>query len=146
MSVNTYRFNGRSNLSPPELFMYIALDQTKQQLGFADLAAAATWLLSDNDVPVSGKMKTASEGTSVMSLFLRNVIKKKTSIRLPTLTWKSFSAKGVKIIYTRSLGAFIGRTIPVVDVVFLGYDAAMIVYRSVFRYNGIVKPEDRILG
>ncbi|BCF89535.1 hypothetical protein [Paraburkholderia sp. PGU16] len=144
MSDNTYKFQDHYNLSPPELFLFIALDQTKRQLGFADLAAVATWLLGVNDVPVPGKPITATPGTSVMSLFFRNVITKKTKMPLPTLTMKSFSTKGVRLIYTRSLGAFIGRAIPVVDLMFMGYDATLIMYRSVQRYNAMVKREDQL--
>ena len=141
---NAYTFEMHRDLTPAELFLWIALDQTKRQLGFADLAAAATWLLSSNDVPVAGKMLTATEGTSVMSIFLRKVINKKTDIRLATITWRSFGANGFKFIYTRRLGAFVGRWIPVVDIVFLGYDATVIVYRAIQRFNTMVKPEDRI--
>jgi hypothetical protein len=141
---NAYTFETHRDLSPAELFLWIALDQTKIQLGFADLAAAATWLLSNNDIPIAGKMTTASEGTSVMSIFLRKVLNKRAEGRLPTITWKSFSAKGFRFIYTRSLGAFVGRWIPVVDIVFLGCDATVIMYRTIQRFNAMVKPEDRI--
>jgi len=142
MSSNVYQFNEYRNLSPVELFFWIALDQTKKQLGFADLAAVATWLLSANDVPVSGKMKTATEGTSVLSLFFRRVIKTRAPMKLPTITLMSLR-KG-KLLYTKSLGAFVGRWIPVVDIVFMGYDATCIMYRTVKRYNAMVKPEDRL--
>lgn len=144
MNQNLYAFQAHRNLSPAELFLWVALDQTKKQLGFTDLAAAATWLLSVNDVPIPGKMSTASAGTSVMSIFCRKVLNIQTERRLATITWKSFSAKGFKFIYTRRLGAFVGRWIPVVDIVFLGYDATVIVYRSIQRFNAMVKPEDRI--
>jgi len=63
-------------------------------------------------------------------------------MRLPTLTWKSVTE--LKFYYTRSLGAFVGRWIPVLDVVLFGYDATVIIYRSVQRYNAMVKPEDRL--
>jgi hypothetical protein len=35
-------------------------------------------------------------------------------------------------------------TVPVVGVLFLGYDATVIMYRAVQRYNAMVKPEDRL--
>jgi hypothetical protein len=62
MSDNTYKFQDHYNLSPPELFLFIALDQTKRQLGFADLAAVATWLLGVNDVPVPGETHYRNAG------------------------------------------------------------------------------------
>ncbi len=46
---------------------------------------------------------------------------------------------------TRSLGAFVGRAIPVVGVVLLSNDAIIIMRNTVVPYNRIVKPEDRVL-
>lgn len=142
MSNNLYQFQQYRALPPGELFVFIALDQTRKQLGFDDLAAVATWLLGQNDVPVSGKMRTATEGTSVLSIFFRKVISKRTTMRLPTLTWKSVAE--LKFYYTKSLGAFVGRWIPVLDILLFGYDATVIIYRSAQRYNAMVKPEDRL--
>lgn len=144
MSRSLYQFENHRNLSPCELFFWIALDQTRQQLGFSDLAAAATWLLGNNEVPISGKMKTATEGTSVLSIFFRNVITYRTSKPLPTVTWVTLQQG--RLLYTRSLGAWVGRTIPALDIVLFGYDATTIVYRSLKRYDAIVKQEDRVFG
>lgn len=144
MTRNRYQFEDRRNLSPGELFFWIALDQTKRQLGFTDLAAAATWLLGNNEVPISGKMKTATEGTSVLSIFFRHVIKYRTSRPLPTVTWVTL--RQGRFLYTKSLGAWVGRAIPVLDIVLFGYDATTIIYRSLKRYDAIVKPEDRAFG
>ncbi|SIT50385.1 putative membrane protein [Paraburkholderia piptadeniae] len=142
MSNNLYQFHEHRALSPAGLFLFIALDETRKRLGFDNLAAAASWLLGQNDVPVPGKMKAATEGTSVVSIFLRKVINKRTSIRLPTLTWKSVTE--LRIIYTTSLAGFIGRLIPVAGATFMTYDATVIMYRTVKAYNAMVKPEDQL--
>ncbi|EGD01750.1 hypothetical protein B1M_24912 [Burkholderia sp. TJI49] len=52
---------------------------------------------------------------------------------------------GIRIAFTRRLGAWIGRTIPVVGEVFLASDAFMIMRNTVVTYNHLVKPEDRLL-
>ncbi len=52
---------------------------------------------------------------------------------------------GIRIAFTRRLGAWIGRTIPVVGEVFLARDAFLIMRNTVSSYNRIVKPEDRVL-
>ncbi len=46
---------------------------------------------------------------------------------------------------TRSLGAFVGRTIPVVGTVMLGRDAFLIMKNTVATYDRMAKAEDRIL-
>lgn len=46
---------------------------------------------------------------------------------------------------TRNLGAFVGRAVPVVGTVMLATDAAIVTWNTVQVYNGIVKPEDRVL-
>ncbi len=56
MSENRYTYDHRQNLSPPEVFVWIALNETRKQLGLDDLASAAAILLGQNDVPVSGKV------------------------------------------------------------------------------------------
>jgi len=148
MSSNVYQFNEYHNLSPGALFLLIALDQTKEQLGFKDLAAAATFLLSVPDIPAAGKNIEATPGTSVISIFLRKVISKRASpgTRYRTLTLQSFSLIPFRVrwIYTTHLAAVVGRMVPVLDFVVFGYDATLIMYRTMKRYNEIVKPEDRL--
>jgi hypothetical protein len=65
------------------------------------------------------------------------------AVRLPTIV--KAGAGGLRIAMTRSLGAFVGRTIPVVGTVMLGADAFLIMRNTLFTYNRMVKPEDRVL-
>ncbi|ATF84801.1 MULTISPECIES: STM2901 family protein [Burkholderia] len=143
MSENRYTYDHRQNLSPPEVFVWIALNETRKQLGLDDLASAAAILLGQNDVPVSGKVGGAVEGTSVASLAARKLLPFRLARRLPTLT--KGGALGVRIAMTRSAGAFVGRAVPVVGTVLLARDVFLIMERSVSTYNHIVKPEDRVL-
>lgn len=50
----------------------------------------------------------------------------------------------VRWIYTTHLAAVVGRMVPVLDFMVFGYDATLIMYRTMKRYNEIVKPEDRL--
>lgn len=45
---------------------------------------------------------------------------------------------------TKNLGAWVGRTIPVIGEVFLAADASVIMFNTVRRYNAVAKPEDRV--
>lgn len=56
MSDNRYTYGIHQNLTPADLFVYVALDETRKQLGFDDLAAASAVLLGQADVPVPGKV------------------------------------------------------------------------------------------
>ena len=62
--------------------------------------------------------------------------------RLPIITGASpFS---LKITLTKNLGAFVGRTVPIVGWVILSYDVIRIIQNTIFTYNRFVKSEDRL--
>jgi len=143
MSANLYSYGIHRNISAGELFFYVALDQTRKELGFDDLAAASAILLGQNDVPVSGKLAGAVSGTSVASLVARTFLPFRVAVRLPTIV--KAGAGGLRIVMTRSLGAFVGRAIPVVGTVLLGRDAFLIMRNTITTYNRLAKAEDRVL-
>ncbi|KVD66594.1 STM2901 family protein [Burkholderia ubonensis] len=143
MSENRYTYGTHQSLTPADLFVFVALDATQKQLGFDDLASAAAILLGQNDVPVAGKLGGAVAGTSVVSIAARKMLPFTLRMRLPTIT--KAGVGGLRIAMTRSLGAFVGRAIPVVGVVLLSKDAILIMRNTVVSYNRIVKPEDRVL-
>lgn len=142
MSDNRYTYGIHGNLTPADLFVYVAIDEARKQLGLDDLAAASAVLLGQADVPVPGKVAGATEGTSVASLAARRLLPFKVRVRLPMIT--KVGLKGVRIAFTRNLGAFVGRTIPVVGEVFLARDAFFIMRNTVVAYNRLVKPADRV--
>ncbi|WP_206951921.1 STM2901 family protein [Trinickia acidisoli] len=142
MSENRYRFSPHTNLSVGELFFFVAVDETEKQLGFKDLAASAL-LLGQNDVPVAGKLGGAAAGTSVISIAARKVLPLQLRQRLPTIV--GIGPRGLKIAFTRSLGGFVGRAVPVIGVLTMSYDAFFIVRNTVATYNRLVMPEDKVL-
>ncbi|WP_207000137.1 STM2901 family protein [Trinickia mobilis] len=142
MSDNRYTYFHYRDLKPGELFFFIAMEETRKELGLTDLAAASAILLGERALPVSGKVAGATEGTSVLSMVSRNLFRQKLQHRLPTIIR---GANGfLRISLTRSLGAFVGRTIPVVGTVMLAADAFIIASNTVRSYNRIVRPEDRV--
>ncbi|WP_336748603.1 STM2901 family protein [Pantoea vagans] len=141
----TYFYHGVQNLTPQELLFWVLLDETEKQLGVQDIGAVAGIILGNNSIDVPGKPLTSTPGTSVASLFFRRHMSYKFRKRiLPTLTLKSFSMRGLKIFWVNNLGTFIGRAVPVVGWVILANDVAQISFRTVHRYNLIVRPEDKI--
>ncbi|MFE8049870.1 hypothetical protein RBA63_20505 [Brenneria goodwinii] len=142
---DTYFFDGLSNLTPQELLFWILIDETEKRLGVQDILGVAALFLGDNSVEIPGKPRTATPGTSRASIFFRKHLSYKFRSRiLPTLTRKSFTMRGLKIFWVNNLGAFLGRAVPVVGWVILANDVTQISYRTVHRYNLIVRPEDKI--
>ncbi|KVM72823.1 hypothetical protein WL30_05835 [Burkholderia ubonensis] len=142
MSKNSYTYGQHRDLKPVDLFFWIAIDQTQKRLGFDDLAAASAVLLGQADVPAPGKFAGATKGTSVASIAARKLLPIQLRIRLPMIM--TVGVRGVRMAFTRNLGAWVGRTIPVVGEVFLAVDASMIMLNTVRAYNAIAKPEDRV--
>ena len=141
----TYFYHGLQNLTPQELLFWVLLDETEKQLGVQNIGAVAGIILDNNSIDVPGKPLTSTPGTSIASLFFRRHMSYKFRKRiLPTLTLKSFSMRGLKISWVNNLGTFIGRAVPVVGWVILANDVAQISFRTVHRYNLIVRPEDKI--
>jgi len=52
--------------------------------------------------------------------------------------------RGLKIFWVNNLGTFTGRAVPVVGWLILAKDVAQISFRTVHRYNLIVRQEDKI--
>jgi hypothetical protein len=139
---NLYSYNTLANLTREELFLWIAIDQTLEQLGGADIAAALAVLSGQPFLPTRGKFSGATKGTSVASVVSRKLIKQQLPIALPTLTGASLST--LKVTFTKSLGAFIGRLVPGVGWTILAYDVVQIVRNTVFQYNLRASKEDQL--
>lgn len=139
---NLYTYNDLSNLTREELFLWIAIDQTLKQLGGVDVAAAIAVLSGQPFLPTRGKFAGATKGTSVASVVSRHFIKHQLPFALPTLTGASLST--LKVTFTKSLGAFVGRLVPGVGWTILAYDVVQIIRNSIFQYNLRARQEDRL--
>jgi len=63
-------------------------------------------------------------------------------IALPTITGATPST--LKIVFTKSLGGFVGRLVPGVGWVVLAYDVVQIIDRTARKYNLIAREADRL--
>ncbi|WP_321803551.1 STM2901 family protein [Burkholderia sp. BCC1993] len=141
--MNTYRYQNQQNLSPVELFFLIAADETCKQVDIDDVEAVILILSGLPILPTRTKPLGATQGTSVASVMARSIFRYEFRRKLlPTVTLKSI--KRLRVILTHRLAVFVGRTIPGVGWVLLAKDAFHIVRNTVYRYNQIAKPEDRI--
>lgn len=138
----TYFYDGTSNLTAGELFFWIMVDETADHFGVKEIAGVLAMYLGSNNLTVAGKLARATPGTSVASTYSRRLLRgRMLPFKLPT--WVGLPPKA-KLIMTRKLGTFVGRTIPVIGWVILASDVAMISYKSVNKYNMIANPADRI--
>lgn len=140
---DTYSYGSHKDLEPTELFLFIAVDQTCEQLGINDVESVILILSGLPILPTRAKPLGATKGTSVASVMSRSLfryeLKKKV---LPTFTLSSI--KRLRWVLTHKLGVFIGRTLPGVGWVLLANDVYQIAYQTVLRYNRMVLPADRV--
>ena len=139
---NLYQYNNLVNLLCEELFLWVAIDQTLEQLGGVDIAAAAAILSGQPFLPTRAKLGGATKGTSLASVASRNLIRQKLPFALPMITGASLGT--LKISFTRNLGAFVGRLVPGVGWTILAYDVFQIIEKTVRKYNSLVRSEDKI--
>ncbi|ACR29059.1 Hypothetical protein bglu_1g19500 [Burkholderia glumae BGR1] len=141
---NAYNYLGHPDLTPAELFFFIAAQETCEQVGIDDIEGVILILSGWPLLPTRGKFAGATKGTSVASVMARSVFRFQFKRRvLPTLTLESI--KSFRVILTRKLSVFVGRAVPGLGWVLLARDAFMIVRNTVAKYNGMVRPEDRVL-
>jgi hypothetical protein len=140
---NIYRYGVHQNLTPAQLFFYVAVEETCEQLGVTDIEAVAAVLAGQNWLPTRTKPMGTTKGTSVASIVSRALLDYDLKRRiLPTVT--NMSVRKLKVLMVRNLGVFVGRTIPLVGWGILAHDVAVISARSIMHYNRLVKQQDRI--
>jgi hypothetical protein len=138
---NAYNYGRHRNLTPSELFLFIAVGETCDQLGIDE---AVILILSGLPfLPTRAKPAGATKGTSVASAMSRSLIRYELNNKvLPTFALNSI--KRFRWILTHRLSVFVGRTIPGVGWVLLASDVCHITYHTVRKYNLSVTPEDRV--
>ncbi len=139
---NNYHYNDLLDLTPAELFVWITVDCTTEQLGIQDLIGVFAIVAGLPLIPTRGKFKGATPGTSLASVTMRKYLNHELKFRVPTLTWGSM--KKLKFRLTNNLGAVVGRAVPGLGWGILAYDLVIIIRNSITRYNRIVRPADQI--
>lgn len=139
----TYFYKGISNISSSELFFWILIDSVSEQMGdIGDLAIVSLIILGQPSVKTRRKFHTATEGTSIASVYARRYLNVELPFRLPTFT--NASLRYYKPMWVNNLGKFIGRTIPMVGWILLASDVATIAYKATSYYNRIARGNDKI--
>ncbi|MFU9137121.1 STM2901 family protein [Erwinia tasmaniensis] len=138
----TYFYNGMHNLSAGELFFWIFIEKIDDQYGIHDLVAVSSIILGLPLLKTRAKPGPATKGTSIASRMSRQYLDIHLPFRLPTITNKSI--KLLKPMYVNNLGAFVGRTVPVVGWLLLANDFAQITFKTMITYNRIARGGDKV--
>lgn len=140
---DTYFYKGIANISAGELFFWIILDEIDDYVGgISNITAVSLILLGQPLIKTRGKPAGATPGTSVASLAARRWLNMELPCSLPTLT--NASIKTLKPMMVTNLGAFVGRSVPVLGWVLLTKDVALITLGAINKYNKIVREDDKI--
>ena len=97
-----YSYELQQGLSPAELFFWIVVDKTLEQLGASDVAAAFAVVAGQPIIPTKAKVGGATRGTSIASVVSRKVLNIDLKTRLPMITGSSI--KNLRIAFTKNLG------------------------------------------
>ncbi|WP_024695877.1 STM2901 family protein [Pseudomonas syringae] len=138
-----YCYEGECGLSADDVLLVVAIEMTMIEFGLDDVAAALGIVLGANILPTRAKFTGAVKGTSIMSIVTRRLLSNRKfpgGFRAPSITgWKP-----PKLRWTRSMGGFIARAVPVVGWSYTAYELGTIGYKTVITYNAIVDEQDRI--
>lgn len=115
-------YNGNVYTGTDDLMVDIMLENARKQLGINDVAALLAILSGANIIGTRKKFGGTTKGTSIASKYISGLIPGNFSTRLPTLTGYPGLGSGLKFVYTKNIGRFVGRTIPVLGWGIIAYD------------------------
>ncbi|EUL78774.1 hypothetical protein P831_02095 [Klebsiella aerogenes UCI 28] len=84
----------------------------------------------------------ATKGTSILSHELRKVLHNDLKVRLPTLTNQSI--RNLRWSYVTNLGAFVGRWIPILGIIYLTGDVIYVSIKATTKYISIARGDDKL--
>ncbi|WP_316667772.1 STM2901 family protein [Ralstonia psammae] len=140
--VNLYNYKDLENITREEIFVWVLIDQILVHFIGVDIAAAAAVVAGQPFIPTRAKFGGATKGTSPLSIVSRRAVNKQMPFRLPMITGRSLST--LKISMTKRLGAWGGRTVPIVGWIILAYDVEEIIRHTLVNYNKLAKPGDKL--
>jgi len=141
-NLHLYNYKDLSHITREELFSWIFIDKILEQFGGVDIAAAAAIISGQPFIPTRAKFKGATPGTSPASVVSRKFLNKEMPFRLPTITGKSL--RTLRIAFTKNLGAWVGRSVPIVGWLVLAYDVQEIIRKTLLAYNKLAKEGDKL--
>lgn len=140
--VNLYNYKDLENITREELFVWVLIDQILEHFTGVDIAAATAVIAGQPFIPTRAKFGGATKGTSPLSIVSRRALNKQMPFRLPMITGRSLGT--LKIAMTKRLGAWVGRTVPIVGWIILAYDVEEILRHTLITYNKLAQHGDKL--
>ena len=135
-----WEYNGQLYDNKTDLYMAILVDMAADQFGIKDIAALGGVIAGQPILKKRFRIPGSSRGTSPLSKSLSKLPGKFPGKRLPTVVDypKALGGKGMRIAFTKSIGRFAGRAIPIVGWGVLAYDVGRTFYRTHITYHRIL--------
>ena len=132
-----WEFNGKQYTSKAALYRDILAYTAADQFGILEIAA---FVAGQPILPTRGKFGNATGGTSPLSKGLRGLgaLKPGQGLPAPTGYPKVLGGRGVRMMATKSVGAFAARWVPFVGQAVLAYDVGATFYKAQVQYNQII--------
>jgi hypothetical protein len=141
-SVGRYIYGHLHDLTREELYLCVFVEVACRHFGTTDVMAIFAIIVGLPIVPTRAKPGGAIPNTSIASVICRELINVRLQRRsLPTLV----GYFNIRVRSVNHLGAFTGRWLPWLGKAILVYDLIVIDWKTLVRFNQLVKPEDRIL-
>lgn len=139
-----WEYEGKWYFNKFELYIAILAYEAADQFGISDVVGLIAVLSGQSFIPTRGKFKGATSGTSLASKYISK-IPGKSPVRLPMTTGypKIIGGKGMRVAFTKVVGKFIGRSIPIIGWGVLAYDLGAIFYDTQVEFNRIIDDEKR---
>ena len=129
-----YRYNGQDYTSKSDLYVAILVDKAAEQFGIKDIVGLGAIIAGQPILDKRFITPGSSPGSSIASTYLSK-IPGKSPVRLPTIIANS---SGFRIAFTKSIGRFLGRAVPIVGWAVLAWDVSATLYNTQVEYNKIV--------
>ncbi|HIB9764845.1 TPA: STM2901 family protein, partial [Klebsiella aerogenes] len=118
------------------------LDTAAIHFGVDNIMTIALIMLGQPIKNTRTKPGGATKGTSILSHELRKVFHNDLKVRLPTLTNQSI--RNLRWSYVTNLGAFVGRWIPILGIIYLTGDVIYVSIKATTKYNSIARGDDKL--
>lgn len=129
----TYYYNRMSNLTAHELLFWIFLDTAIEHFGVDEISTVGLIILGQPIMNTRRKPGGATKGTSFLSYHLRKKFRDTPGLRLPTLTNQSI--RHFRWSMVNNIGAFVGRWVPILGIIYMMGDVIYISLKATNKYN-----------
>lgn len=138
-----WEYEGKWYFNKTDLYIAVLAYNACKQFGITDVGALIAIMSGQTLISTRGKFNEATKGTSYASKYLSK-IRIKSPIKLPSITGypKIIGGKGLRVTFTKIIGRFLGRAVPIIGWGILAYDISIIFYDTQIEFDTIIGNEN----